>query len=469
MNENTVSKVEKEEATRRYSMWLGFAIREMTPGKSVRILIRWRRVLGLLIVLGIFAWGAKSWGLYYFFKEIRDFEDVSFMDMILFPVNRSSVRIEQGNYQVEQGKAAIEREDYRRAYSLLREGVARAPANLEGRMLLAQIYTGWRPDLASDLLVQGIDFGKTDGEYVKLMFLLLLSQKEDDQILELTESLLQEDVEPEIKQILEVSRLQAAMLNGRYEIARTLFEESDLEKTMDGLILGTQLYSMTGRAQTAAEILLSVLNGVPKEQADPIYNQLVNIFRQLGDYDRARETALEMIIKNPMEWQARITLIDILSASGRMDRRDREIEALLREHRNDEQAMTALARICAEYGDVDGASRLYEISLENGYSLSLFSLTLAEALVQAGQYQEAIDLCNELIQEDPAWLLNAEGSFNAIRSLAYFGVGDNELGNLYLKNFLDSSRTNVNQLIQVARRCRDRDLGQQALLMLEEA
>ncbi|MGC9450807.1 MAG: tetratricopeptide repeat protein [Oceanipulchritudo sp.] len=469
MSEETNSKEKGRESTRSYSAWLGFATREMTPGKSVRIHIRWGRVLVLLLVMGILGWAVKSWGLYYFFREVRDFEDVSFVDMIFFPMNRAAVRVEQGKYQIEQGKAALEREDYRRAFSLLREGVARSPSSLEGRMLLAQIYAGWRPELAADILVQGIEYGKTDTEYAKLTFTLLLSQKEDDKILSLTEEMLQEDLPEDIRQILRVSRLQAAMFHGKFGIARELFEETDLKQTMDGVILGTQLYSRTGRTETATEILKSVLLGIPVEQADPVYRQLIQSFKSREMYDEAREAALELVIRNPMDWQPRILLIDVLSASGRLDRRDREIEAMIREHRNDEQAMIALGRICAEYGNVEGASRLYEIALENGYALSLFSLTLAEAFVQNGDYAEAIDLCNELIQEDPSWLLNAEGSFNAIRSLAYFGYGDTELGNLYLKNFLDSRRTNVSQLFQAARRFRDRDLGEQALLLLEEA
>ena len=152
---------------RTYSAWMGFATREVTPGKSVKISIRWGRILLVMLVMGAVGWVAKSWGLYYFFKEMRDFEAVSFTDMLLFPINRSSVRVEQGNYQIEEGKAAIEREDYRRAFSLLREGVARSPGNLEGRMLLAQLYAGWRPDLATELMVDGLAGGGQDVNFVR--------------------------------------------------------------------------------------------------------------------------------------------------------------------------------------------------------------------------------------------------------------------------------------------------------------
>lgn len=469
MSEITPPPTEKPTTPRSYSIWLGFASRELTPRGSMRIRIRWGRVVILMLFMGGLFWVGKSVGLYYFFKNIRDFEDVSFTDMVLFPANRSNVRIQQGNYQIEQGKAALEREDYRRAFSLLREGVARAPANLEGRMLLAQIYAGWRPDLATDLLVDGVNHGLEDPEYVKLMSTLLLMGKEDDRILELTSELLAKDPPAEIQQILNVMRMQSAMFQGKYELVREIFETTDLEQTMDGVIIGTSLYVKTDQAQTAAEVLQSVIRGSQGGDLSPIYARLVNVYKTQKEYDKAREAALEVVIQNPLEWRPRIQLIDVLSASGRADRRDREIDALLQEHRNDEQAMTALAQLSAEYGNVRASTRLYDLALENGFNLSLFSLSLAESYVSNGEPGRAIELCNELVREDPSWLLNAESSFNAIRSLAYFTAGDSELGNLYLKNFLVSTRTNVNQLFQASRSFRKYGYPEQALRILQEA
>ena len=455
--------------TRSYSAWMGFATREVKPGKSVKIRIRWGRIAVLMLILGGIGWMGKSWALYYFFREVREFEAVSFADMVMFPLNRAAVRTEQGNYQIEEGKAAMEREDYRRAFSLLREGVARAPSNLEGRMLLAQLYVGWRPDLATELMVDGLDHGQQDVDFVRQTLLLLLSQKEDQKILELTEGLQQQELPENILQIVHVARLQASMMTGRYDIVREIFENTAIENTMDGLILGTQLYARSGRPEDAIEVLNSAIATIPPANSGPLKSQLVRILKEEKLYDRAREVALDMVIQDPMEWRSRIQLIDILSASGLQERRDREITALISEHRNSEQAMTTLAQLAADYGNVRAAKRLYELALENGYSLSMFSLSLAEAMVRNGDYRAAIELCNDLVREDPDWIFAAEGGFNAIRSLAYFGDGDNELGNLYLKNFLDSRQASAGQLYQAAVRFEELGLGDQALRILREA
>ncbi|MEX0331628.1 MAG: tetratricopeptide repeat protein [Puniceicoccaceae bacterium] len=466
----TPQNPEKTPANQRsYSTWFGFATREITSRNSVRIRVRWGRVAIFLMVLGLLGWFAKSWALYIFFKNVRGFEDVAFTDMVLFPLNRTNVRVQQGDYQIEQAKAALEREDYRRAYALLREGVARSSANLEGRMLLAQIYAGWRPELASELLVEGIEYGKEDPRYISLMLRLLLAQKQDDQVLEMTETLMAEEPAEDVERILAVSRLRSAMLNGKFDIVREVIEETDLENTYDGLMLGVEVYERTDRIDLAISVLMSAINSMPRENADPLINRLRTLFQKREMYEQAREVALELVIRKPLEWRPRVALIDVLSASEMYERRDREIAALIKEHRNDEQAMTALARLAAEYGNVEAATRLYEIALENGYSLGLFSLTLAEAQIQNGEYEEAIDLCNELIREDPTWMLNSESTFNAIRSLAYYGYGDEELGNLYLRNFIDSKRANPTQLFSAARRFRENGLTEQARMILQEA
>jgi len=454
---------------RNQSAWLGFAWRELTSRGSVRIRIRWGRVAILFICLALFGWMAKSFALFYFFKNIRGFDDVAFSDMIVFPVNRANVRVQQGDYQIKTGREALEREDYRRAFSLLREGVARSPGNLEGRMLLAQIYAGWRPELAVELLIDGAERGIDDEDYMQLLTLLMLNQKLDRRILDLTDELLDKAGEDRVLQLLNVARMQAAMNLGRYDIVRNIFDSTEIEQSMDGIILGTKLYMRVGKENMAADVLLSVIRALQSEEIDPVYNQLVSVYKKLGEFERAREAALELVIRNPLEWRPRVVLIDVLSASEQMNRRDREIEALLQQHRNDEQAMTALAQLSAEYGNTRAASRLYEIALENGYSLSMFSLTLAESYVNAGQSERAIELCNELVREDPTWLLNAESSFNAIRSLAYFTSGDEELGRLYLGNFLESGRTTVTQLYQAARGFRKYGFDQEALTILEDA
>jgi len=454
---------------RRSSTWLGFATREPTNRGTVKIRIRWDKVALLLLFLGIFSWMGKSLALYYFFKDVRRFEEVSFMDMVVFPMNRSGVRVQQGNYQIEQAKSALEREDYRRAFGLLREGLVRAPANTEGRILLAQLYSGWRPDLAIEVLENGLDDGKDNSEFVQLLFALLLANKEDNSVLEISEGLLSESLPEEIIRTARVARLQSAMLRGRFDITKEVFSESDVENSLDGVLIGTQLYQRSGRADTARNVLEAIIDSKPKGDLGPLYFQLVNILRDEGLEDLAREMALEYVIHDPLTWRPRVLLIDVLFSNDLLERRDQEIEALMLQHRGNEQAMAALAQVCGQHGNVRAATKLYEVALENGFNLGKFILILVEANIRDGQYDKAIGLCNELAREDPGWLVTEESTFNAIRSLAYYMSGDSELGSLYLRDFLESRRIGESTLYQAAFSMNQYGFPEQALLILERA
>jgi len=189
----------------------------------------------------------------------------------------------------------------------------------------------------------------------------------------------------------------------------------------------------------------------------------------MGELERARELALELTIRDPMAWDSRILLVEILNQSGLEDRATREVQAILREHRHEEEAMLNLGQVAADLGMVKTANRLYELALENNFDLGVFSLILIEAYVSAGQYEQAIALCNDLVQEKPSWLSTMESTFNGIRSLAYFGLNDQELGSLYLKNFRESKRTRVPQLQQAADVYRDKGMLDEAYQLLEEA
>lgn len=453
-----------------YPAWLGFARREFTAHGTLRLKLNFGRIAILLVVLLVGSWAAKTIGLYFFFRDVRKFSEVTMVDTFLFPINRASVRIGQGNYQIKEGLAAVEREEYRRAYLLLREGVARAPSNMRGREVLAQMYLGWRPDLAVDILAEGLDRGELSSDYLRLLFSLLIQQRQDSRLLQISEHLLgNHEMDEDMRRVVLAFRMQGALLMGQYQILHTILSETDMRNTLDGVLIATQFFRRSGDWQQAVDLLVAVIQNPNLENNSQLYNQLIDTLKMGGQLARAREIALEMTIRDPMDWRPRIRLIDLLSASELTDRRDREIRAFIQEQRTNEEALTGLAGMVAEYGKVWAASRLYELALENGFNLSVFSLSLAEALIQSGKYQQAIELCNELAREAPMWLVNAESSFNAIRALAYLGAGNTELGQLYLSNFINARGTQVNQLYRAALSFNRRNFPVQALEILEAA
>jgi len=260
------------------SKWLGFAELRPTSRGTYRLSLRWGRIFALFIVLGVGAWMGKSVAFYYFFKTVRDFEEVSFNDMILFPLNRSAVRVAQGDYQIRMGEKALEREDYRRALSMLQNGVARSPANLEGRMLLVRLYSGWKPDLALDLLEGGVEYGRENEEFIGIYSLLLSQQRRDDELMELTGNLLADpDLPEEVHQIAAVHRMKTAITHGQFDLAEKTYETTPLEGSAQGLFLVVDLLEKAAEEERAAAVLETIINRFRDDQVGPYYRRLIRL------------------------------------------------------------------------------------------------------------------------------------------------------------------------------------------------
>jgi predicted Zn-dependent protease len=451
-------------------VWLGFGRKEPTGRGTVRIRLRWGMIVAAMALLFATAWVGKTFGLYYFFKNVRNFEEVTVTDMFLFPLNRESVRRQQGDYQVDQAKTALENQDFRRALVLLQQGVSRSPANLEGRNLLIQLYLGWRPDLAMQLLDNGYAYGKNNEEFVRIYCALLIQQREDADLVALTDRLLADaTLDAKIHHLAAVSRMQIDMLHGRFAAAADLYQTRKLYQTLDGILIATDMMVRTGDATTAIQILQSIIRQFPDQPLDAVFRRLAAIHRQAGDLARARQVALDYSIRNAMRWEPRILMVEILAEGDDDTRLDREVEAIIREFRNQEGAMLSLGQIAADRGKTRTATRLYELALENNYNLGTFSLLLIESYVKDRQFQRAIQYCNELVRENPEWLTTMESVFNGIRSLAYFGIGNQELGSLYLRDFMSARRTTVPQLIQAAEAFTKFGFETTALALLQEA
>lgn len=469
-NLDKMAKQDENSAYKSQSAWLGFAEKRRTERGTIRLRLRWSRLAVAFLVLATTGWLAKSAAFYYFFKEYRNFDQVSFVDMLAFPFNRGAVRVAQGNYQIEQAMEAIDRQEVRRAMSLLQNGVLRAPANLEGRKLLIMLYSNWRPELALQLLENGLQYGRNDPDYIRSYTSVLLRNKEDQALMALSDDLLGDDsLDSSIHHIAAVTRMQSAIFRGDFNEVERIYRDRELYRTMDGILLATDVMTRLDHKERSIQLLEAIIRQFPDENLDSVFRRLIIAYREADLPRQAREKAIEYVIRNPLRWEPRVLLIETLDEGGFEERFTREVDSIMREYRNEEAAMAALGQFAAIKGKVRVANRLYELALENNFNLGIFSLLLIESHVKAGRYDEAIGFCNELIRENPAWMSQLESVFNGIRALAYYGSGNSELGNLYLRDFRSSRRASSAQFVQAADAFEKIDLPQPALTLLEEA
>ena len=91
---------------------------------------------------------------------------------------------------------------------------------------------------------------------------------------------------------------------------------------------------------------------------------------------------------------------------------------------------------------------------------------LIEAHLVDKDYQGALDFSEELLKERPDWLTLRWAIFSSLRAVASYGINRPDLGEIYLKDFIDDAGNQSQTYMAVSRRFTDIDRVQQARIIL---
>ena len=456
---------------REKSILLGYVVQRKSPDGRVAISVRWGRLFGTGVALFVIAWFSVASALYFHFKHNKDFEEVSFGGMVLLPFRLDEHRREMGDYHVRKGLAAVREGEAREGLRLLRLGIARAPGNLRGREMLAGFYEQAleRPDTAAEMMVRGLKHGGAeDVDYLKQTLRLLLRYQMDDKIQEIADEYLPEEPEKTpLNRTLAFGAANASYLRGNYDRADDYLMSYDLLKSVEGLLLSSQISWDRGNKVAAITKLEESQRKFPN--SEPILMQLSRYHRKLDNVDDARRYAILRNVSDPLSPAPRLELLYIYHKSGNHEREERETRRMLRQFRDDEQALQSLANFAADTGNIELARRTYEEALENEFGIDAFALLLIEAHLVAEDYEGALSFAEELRKEKPVWLAKRQAIFNSLRAVASYGMNRPDLGEIYLQDFLDASGNEPQTYLAVARRFTNIDRSQQARTVLMQA
>jgi len=449
----------------------GYALQKKGADGRLEIEIRWARLFATFLALFVVGWLSVATALYFYFKYQKEFEEVSFAGMIQLPFRMDEHRKEMGDYHVEKGLSLIEAGEFRDAMRLMRLGVARSPGNLEGRKVLAEIYeiALKRPDVAADLLLAGMKHGGSeDLDYLKASLRLLLRYQMDEEIQSLADQHLPE--EPEMNDLYRTLAFGAANANylrGNYDRADDYLIAYELAESLEGLILASQISWDRGNRDAAISKLEDSMARFPN--SEPLLMQLSRYHRESGDLDEARRYAILRNIRDPLSPAPRLELLYIYNKTGDTEREDRETRRMLRQFRDNEQALQSLANFAADTGNIELARRTYEEALESEYAIDAFALLLIEAHLVSEDYEGALAFAEELLKERPDWLAPRWAIFSSLRAVASYGINRADLGEIYLQDFLDESTNQPQTYLAVAQRFNNIGRSQQARKVLAAA
>lgn len=435
----------------------------------MEISVRWGRLVGTFLLLLIMGWFSLAGVMYFHFKYNKDFDDVSYTKMLtVLPFGLEEHRVEMGNYHIDRGLEEIKQGNYRDALRLLRLGVARAPANLEGRRVLAEFYeiALKRQDIAVDQLLKGLEQGGIDDmDYLRQTLRVLLRYQLDEEIQTLADTYL--PYEPDLTDInrtLAFGAANANYLRGNYDRADDYLISYKLLESLEGVLLSAQISWDRGNQIAAINKMEQSIRKFPN--SEPLLMQLSRYHRELGQIDEARRYAILRNVSDPLSAAPRLELLYIYNKSGDTEREQRETQRMLKQFREDEAALQALANFAADTGNINLARRTYEEALDNEFGIDAFALLLIEAHLVNQDYEGALAFSEELIKEQPDWLSSRTAIFNSLRAVASYGVNRPDLGEIYLQTFLDEASNQPQTYLAVSRRFTNIDRHQQARKVL---
>ena len=455
--------------TRERSILLGFVIQRKGIDGRMEISVRWGRLIGTFALLAVLGWFSLAGALYFHFKYNKEFDQVSYTKMLtLLPFGLETHRVEMGNYHIERGLSEIKEGNYRDALRLLRLGVSRSPANLEGRRVLAEFYeiALKRHDIAMEQLLQGIELGGIqDGEYLKATLRVLLRYQMDEDIQNLANKYLPEEPElTDINRTLAFGAANANYLRGNYDLAEDYIIDYKLLESLEGVLLSAQISWDRGSKIAAMTKMEYSIEKFPN--SEPLLMQLSSYHRELGEIEEARRYAILRNVSDPLSVAPRIELLYIYNKSEDFEREQLETQRMLQQFRNDEPALQSLANFAADTGNIELARRTYEEALENEFAIDAFALLLIEAHLVDKDYQGALDFSEELLKERPDWLTLRWAIFSSLRAVASYGINRPDLGEIYLQDFIDEPSNQAQTYMAVSRRFTNIDRVQQARTIL---
>ena len=465
-------KITPSPITRERKILLGFVVQHKGLDGQTKISVRWGRLIGTFAILAVLGWFALAGALYLHFKYNREFDQASYVKMLtLLPFGLDAHRVEMGNFHIERGLAEMKEGNYRDALRLLRLGVARAPANLPGRLALAEFYeiALKRHDVATNLLLEGIELGGIeDIDYLKQTLRVLLHYQMDEKVQNLADKYLPDEPElTDINRMLAFSAANANYLRGNYDLADNYTINYNLLESLEGVLLSAQISWERGNKIAAITMMENSIKKFPN--SEPLLLLLSRCHRELGEIDKARRYAMLRNLSNPLSAATRVELLYIYNQTRDFESEQRESERVLQQFRNDGPALQTLANFAADTGNIDLARRTYEEALENEYEINPFALLLVEAHLVDQDYQGAIDFSEELIKERPDWLSRRWALFSSLRAVASYGMNRPDLGEIYLQEFVDAKNNNSQTYIAVARRFTKIERYEQARIVLTDA
>ena len=428
---------------------LPIALRRDSSGWSLRVY--WGKLTIAVMTVAVLGWLAASVAVFSWARYRQNIADARWIDIVV-PSRWNHFRHAQGVALLAKAQDALKAGNFGAGFHDLRVGLAKAPGDRDGRLLLSQIYaSSRRPDLAESTLLAGVPYLSTDPDYLRALFGFLLSRQSDEKVIETSQHLLANAPQnPTVKSLAATAAATASYFRGNFDRAEDYLRQYGLERSRDGQLLSAKIDWERGYRELALVQIAQLHQHLPADEE--IYVAYVGWLRELGRDDLARQISLARQIEFPDNPRPRVDLLYAYDRAGNDARVEQYAAAILRDFADNNDALLALADFAANTGRPALARQVFDLSRARGIPWEGPALMSMEALVVAGKFQAAIELSQSLLAENPELADRFYAVFNGLQAIAFYGLDDKESGQLFLNNFLNQQNVRAENLIAVSKR-----------------
>lgn len=427
---------------------------------------RWGRVTTVTIAAGCVGIAAGITLVYAAARHFAGNEAVRFADIAL-PWRWANYEVARGDAYLRAANHCLKRRKWAEALSLARRGLERSPANLGGRLMLAELYLGRRqPDQARRVLWDGLRYHSTDPRFLQPLLAFHAERQEDAVIIGVARKYLGRGaLGAAAAQLLAHAAATASYLRGHYDQAEDfLQEEPSLAGTAAGRLLAAKIEYDRGFRELGLMRLRQLAAETPRHV--DIQRELIDRLRRQGLHDEARRAALSLQIAQPALAGPRLELLAAYHLAGDTARLGAEIESMLRDFATDAAALLLLADFAANRGDAGLVARIEQQAGARGLPTAAYGFLAVEAAIVARDYPRALAGIRQLQQRG-----TEEGARRAVlhslQAIAHCGAGETVEARVFLAAYLGEQDLRAGNLLAVANRLaalNASDLARQALM-----